>query len=267
MIAAIATCNILVGLVYTQYGTMTLIEMRRNWGTMGFSHFGAAWIAMAFTCGPHHLVHGVHMAFEGRGTVPADLLVVLVGMPAGIIWFLLRVEAFMGGRGDRFVSGTPWWVLVLPSAMVAYCASLVTTAAHVDGGLRVDQWWAVLPSVLLVWLYGMVGYYVIRTQIANRKPLGGWSVSGLALGAIFPTCAVMHAVYGWAILTADYAFDSHGFVVDVIAVPAAVYFVAVVRALHNGSFRDWNRVSGALAAAAERGRAAAGPAPDPVVSR
>jgi hypothetical protein len=148
-------------------------------------------------------------------------------------------------------------VLLLPSALVAYVASLMTTAAHVEGGLEIDRWWAVVPSVLLVWLYGMVGWYVARTQVANRKPLGGWSVSGLALGAIFPTCAVMHAVYGWAILTGTYAVDSHGLVVDLIAVPAAIYFVAVVRALHNGSFRDWNRVSGALAAAAERADAVA----------
>ena len=74
---------------------------------MGFSHFGAAWIAMAFTCGPHHWVHGVHLGFEGRAAGVLDFVAVLVGVPAGVIWFLLRVEAFRGGRGDRFIRGTP----------------------------------------------------------------------------------------------------------------------------------------------------------------
>jgi hypothetical protein len=59
MTAAAAALNIVVGLVYFQYGTMTAIEMRRNWGEMGWSRFGIAWMLMAFTCGPHHPVHGI----------------------------------------------------------------------------------------------------------------------------------------------------------------------------------------------------------------
>ena len=66
------------------YGPMTLIEMKRRWRTLGFSHFGAAWVAMAFTCGPHHLVYGVHVAFEGRPGGPFDILAVAIGVPAGV---------------------------------------------------------------------------------------------------------------------------------------------------------------------------------------
>lgn len=84
---------------------MTAVEMLRNRRTMGFSHAGAAWIAMAFTCGPHHWVHGLHVAFEGRTGGPLDLVAVVVGLPAGVIWFLLRIEAFRGGRGDRLLKG------------------------------------------------------------------------------------------------------------------------------------------------------------------
>ena len=128
MSATVAALNIVLGLVYTQYGTMTLYEMVRNRRTMGFSHFGAAWIAMAFTCGPHHLVHGIHVGFEGRTGGVLDLAAVLVGFPAGVAWFLLRVEAFRGGRGDRFWKGDPLWVLALPTLAGIYVTALVAAA-------------------------------------------------------------------------------------------------------------------------------------------
>jgi hypothetical protein len=98
VIAAVATLNIVLGLVYFQYGTMTAIELRRNWREMGLSRFGIAWILMAFTCGPHHLVHGIHVAMEGRHAGDLDLIATLIAFPPGVIWFLLRLEAFRGGR-------------------------------------------------------------------------------------------------------------------------------------------------------------------------
>src|SRR6266481_6314344 len=107
---SVAIVNLILGSVYTSYGIMTIVDLKRGWKTMGFSHFGAAWIAMAFTCGPHHFEHGVHVALYGRRGGALDLIAVLVGLPAGVAWFLLRVEALFGGRGDRFVPGSPRWV-------------------------------------------------------------------------------------------------------------------------------------------------------------
>src|SRR5918996_6011706 len=98
MTAAVAITNLVLGVAYTGYGVITAAEMRRDWRSFGFSHFGAAWIAMAFTCGPHHLVHGLHLAFEGRSGGALDLLAVAVGLPMGGVWLSLRVEAFRGGR-------------------------------------------------------------------------------------------------------------------------------------------------------------------------
>jgi hypothetical protein len=123
--AATAALNIILGLVYTSYGTMTVIEMVRDRHRLGFSHFGAAWIAMAFTCGPHHWVHGVHLAVEGRTAGVLDLVAVVVGVPAGVTWFLLRVEAFRGGRGDRFIAGTPRWLMALPTLSGVYVTAVV----------------------------------------------------------------------------------------------------------------------------------------------
>src|SRR3954468_8968210 len=120
MTTLVATLNIVLGLVYIQYGTMTVLEMRRSWGTLGFSHFGAAWIAMAFTCGPHHLPHGLHVAAAGGAAGALDFLAVVIGFPAGLTWFLLRVEAYRGGRGDRFIPGDPIWVVALPTVAGIY---------------------------------------------------------------------------------------------------------------------------------------------------
>ena len=107
--------------------------MVRNRKTMGFSHFGAAWIAMAFTCGPHHFVHGIHLLFEGRTGGILDLIAVAIGVPAGVIWFLLRVEAFFGGRGDRFIEGSPGWVLAIPTLFGIYVTALIAGAIDVSG--------------------------------------------------------------------------------------------------------------------------------------
>jgi hypothetical protein len=264
MRAGVAIANIILGLVYTSYGIMTIVDLKRGWRTMGLSHFGLAWIAMAFTCGPHHLEHGLHVALAGckhppfliglfchihagalnttsaaRLGGPLDLAAVLVGFPAGVIWFLLRVEALSGGRGDRFVSGTPRWVAALPALIAVYVLALGTAVvlmlaqgAHFGPKLT--------PNVLLLGVYSLIGYYLLRTQLANRSPLGGWSVSGLALTVVFPTCGLMHAVFAAYAAGFRYDVDWPGLVIDWLAVPAAVYFVWVVRSLYLGTFRDWN---------------------------
>ena len=265
MRAAVAAANIILGLVYTSYGIMTIVDLKRGWRTMGFSHFGMAWIAMAFTCGPHHLEHGIHVAVAGckhapyllsvfcrlhpqaidassasRLGGPLDLAAVLVGFPAGAIWFLLRVEALAGGRGDRFVSDSPRWVKALPylagGYLVMLATAVVVTLSH---GARFGP--KLTPNILLLGVYSLIGYYLLRTQLANRRPLGGWSVSGVALTIVFPTCGLMHAVYTVYGASRRYDVDWPGLVIDWLAVPAAVYFVWVVRSLYLGSFRDWNR--------------------------
>lgn len=250
MTIAVAVLNVALGLVYCQYGTMTLIEMRRQWRTMGFSHFGAAWIAMAFTCGPHHFVHGLHLLTAGGRAGPLDLVAVVIGFPAGVIWFALRVEAFRGGAGDRFIAGSPVWVLALPTLFAAYVSVFATLIASASG-IHPNQALAVMPNLLLVLIYATVGYYLVRTQVANRRPLGGWSVSGLALAVIFPTCAMMHAVYAYYALSGRYQAAAHTTVIDWLAVPAGAYFLWVVQSLFHGGFHDWNR-GAALRAAAER---------------
>jgi hypothetical protein len=237
---SVGILNIILGFVYLQYGTMTIVEMARGWKTMGFSHFGAAWIALAFTCGPHHMVHGIHILEGGGSGGVLDFVAVAVGFPAGVTWFLLRVEAFQGGRGDRFISGTPFWLMVLPVAAGAYAATVVAVAASTGNSLH---WtWVVIPNFLLICVYMSITYFLARTQLGNRPGLGGWSVSGLALTVIFPTCAVMHAVYTYYALIGQYG-TVHAYAIDWVGVPAGIYFLWVVRGLYREALADWNSVS------------------------
>jgi hypothetical protein len=239
MTASVAIANLILGSVYTCYGVLTIIDLKRGWRTFGLSHFGLAWIAMAFTCGPHHLEHGLHVALAGRAGGPVDLFAVLVGFPAGVTWFLLRVEALRGGRGDRFVSGTPGWVRAIPVVGAIYLGGLAGAVYAVlrDGG---DFGPRLTPNILLLAVYMLIGYYLIRTQLANRPAVGGWSVSGMALSIVFPTCGLMHAVFAVYATSGRYDADWHGVLIDWLAVPAAIYFVWVVRALYLGAISDWN---------------------------
>jgi hypothetical protein len=240
MIALVAISNIVLGIAYTGYGMMTAIEMKRDWRTFGFSHFGAAWILMAFTCGPHHLDHGLHVAAAGRLGGPLDLLTVVIGLPVGVLWLGLRVEAFLGRRGDRFVPGDPRWLRAAPAASGLYVAALAAVCVAVLAGPRVRPGLAVWANVILVVLYMAVGWFVLRTQLANRPSMGGWSVSGLCLSAIFPTCALMHGVWAVYAVAGRYAQDGHGLVIAWLSIPAGMYFLAVVRGLYRDSLRDWN---------------------------
>jgi hypothetical protein len=234
----VALANLVLGVAYCGYGVMTAIEMRRDWATFGFSHFGAAWIAMAFTCGPHHLAHGIHLAFEGRAGGPVDLLAVVIGLPVGVWWLYLRVEAFFGGRGDRFVPATPSWLRAAAVAAAVYGVVMTNAIYRIATGDVVG--FALSSSGLLVIIYCAIGWFVLRTQLANRERMGGWSVSGLCLSAIFPTCALMHAVFAAYMVGGTYHADIHSSVIDWLSVPAGLYFLAVVRGLYRDAIQDWN---------------------------
>jgi hypothetical protein len=246
MRAAVAALNLLLGVVYISYGVMTIIDLRRGWEQRGFSHFGLAWIAMAFTCGPHHFEHGFHIAVAGRDGGPLDLIAVIVGLPAGVTWFLLRVEALNGGRGDRFIPGTPRWVSVLPALSVVYLVALLAAAGAVlSAGADFNP--KMTPNVLLLAVYFLIGYYLARTQLRNRPLLGGWSLSGLSLTFVFPTCGLMHIAFVLYAATGTYAVDTHGLIIDWLAVPAALYFVWVVRStIYLQTFEDWNTSAGSI---------------------
>lgn len=86
-----------------------------------------------------------------------------------------------------------------------------------------------------------IGWFIVRTQLRNHPLMGGWSVSGLCLSTIFPTCALMHGVFAVYALAGTYHHDIHGGLIDWFSVPAGAYFLWVVRRLYRDSLRDWNQ--------------------------
>jgi hypothetical protein len=242
MSLGVALTNLVLGTVYTSYGLMTIVDLKRGWRTHGFSHFGVAWLFMAFTCGPHHLDHGLHALAYGRSGGALDLVTIAIGFPAGVVWFLLRVEALWGGRGDRTIVGTPGWLSALPTLSFVYLAATITGVIAVIGGGQVTELDArTLPNLALVVLYAAIGAVLLRTQMRNHEVTGNWSVSGLSLSIVMVTCAVMHGVYVAYAHDGRYDLDIHGLTIAVIGVPAAVYFLWVTYALYRGWLRDWDR--------------------------
>ena len=238
----LAVLSLALGSVYTSYGIITVLDLARNSRTLGMSHFGVAWIAMAFTCGPHHFEHGLHLLDGSRAAGALELVAVLVGVPAGVTWFLLRVEAVSGGRGDRPVRHTPLVGRVLPALGVVYGVGFAVSAAVTVRNVTFVPPTAA-SNLALVALYGMIGWYLLKTQLASYAASGGWSLSGLSLTVVFPTCALMHAAWIAYQAAGRYETDIHSALIDWLAVPAAAYFLWVVRGLHSGTVRDWNEAT------------------------
>ena len=92
------------------------------------------------------------------------------------------------------------------------------------------------PNIVLAVAFGAVGWMTLRTQSRRRVAFGGWSLSGLAMTGVFPTCGAAHLVHALSS-----PFDIHGFTLDVIGVPASLYFLWAVHRLYRASLRDWNR--------------------------
>ncbi len=235
---AVAIVNLIIGLVYTSYGIITVRELAKGWRTVGPSHFGMAWAAMAFTCGPHHLAHAAHVGF-GQSASGLELAAVVIGVPAGVTWFLLRLEAIAGGPGDRPVIGDPLWVRALPLMGALYLVGFFVAVA-VELAPSASFLPRLVPNILLFVLYMLIGFALLRTQLATRATSDGWSLSGIALTIVFPTCALMHVAFLVDVVHGRYSVDLHSLVIDWLAVPAAVYFLWVVRRLHLGDLPDWN---------------------------
>lgn len=242
MTPAVGAVNVVLGLAYVTIGVMTWTEMRRN-RHLGFSHFGLAIVLLAFTCGPHHLHHGLHVLTEERPGGSLDLVTTVIGVPTAAVWVWLRLEAWSGGPGERVLAGTPAWIEAMPTLAAAYVVGLMAVAMTQGSPLTVFEP-IVLPNVALVFVYVAIGAVLMRTQLANRVSGGHWSLSGLSLAGIFLTCALMHAVHALYVGTGLYDADWHGRALDSLSVPAGLYFLWVVHALSTRRIHDWDPSAG-----------------------
>jgi len=174
-------------------------------------------------------------------------------LPAGATFVWLRLEAMFGGRGDRTVAVTPQWPLLLAVTLFlvvgalagwslltpglpddAVCTAPVprdAAAGGLDFGLFV-----LLTNLCVTVAYAMVGWYLFDTQVRRYVASKVWSLSGLSLAAVFPTCAFMHLIHAFSI-----GPHSATLPFDLLGVPASIYFLWVVRQVHRDSVVDWNR--------------------------
>jgi len=247
--------NLLVGAAYTCLGLLSAWEAFSQYRQRGLSRFGLGFSLMAASCGPHHLVHG-WCVLHGGTVSPAMLTITLLGLPAGLVFCLLRIEAMLGGPGDRVLHVSP--TTIAASAIVSLGAvgllaggamaspsvppSVICSAGGiqlvVDAARRTRELSALVmfTNLFVVVTYGMVGWYLVATQVRRYVLDRSWSLSGLSLGAVFPTCAAMHLILA---LTNGHDAATLGF--DLLGVPASIYFLWVVRRLHTNSVIDWNR--------------------------
>lgn len=226
--------SLLTGLAYTGLAIVAAIEMVRH-RERGFSHFGGAFFVMACTCGPHHLVHAVRHLVSGQAAHPPHVAALVLGVAPAVVFVGLRVEAAFGGRGDRLIVRTPLWLQALPVLVAAAAGATLWEGIHHASGHDIDLR-ALIPNLFLFGSYTLVGFFTARTQIARRPLLGGWSLSGLAMGAVFFTCAGSHLLAG--LMTQA---DPWSIALDNLGVPVSFYFLWTVHRLHKGSVRDWNR--------------------------
>ena len=233
IVAGILT--LLTGIAYTGLGVITAYELIRHRRTRGFSHFGGAFLVMAFTCGPHHLVHAWRHLVAGEAAHAPMLASLAIGLAPGLAFVALRTEATFGGRGDRLIARTPLWMVVLPSLLAAALGAILWESLRHAGPMDIDLR-SLVPNIFLGVNYVLVGLFTARTQLARRPVLDGWSLSGVAMSGVFLTCGMSHLVAG--LLTDAHVWSA---ALDNVGVPASFYFLWAVHRLHRSSLRDWNR--------------------------
>ena len=195
--------NLLVGAAYVSLGLLSAWEAASQYRYRGLSRFGLGFSLMAASCGPHHLIHGWCVLQGGIVSTPM-LAMTLTGLPAGIVFCWLRAEAMLAdGRGDRTVAingsvmaGAAVAMLIVVSVLAGWAlASPSVPYAVICTTPAIQSWIAArgigvsAPSLVMVcnlWVtftYGMVGWYMIDTQIRRYVSTHSWSLSGLALSA------------------------------------------------------------------------------------
>lgn len=246
MSGAVAGVNIALGIGYMLLAVLVAVELQRQWKEPGVWRFGAALAAIAFTCGPHHLAHGMHVGFEHEVAGRLDLVSVLVGIPPAAVFVWLRLEALTGRRGDRVIAGNPGWIQVMPIAAGAYFAVVVIMGIGMlrrAEGLSLEG----LLNLAAAVVFGWVTAVFLRTQRRNHAVTGEWSLSGLALVGLFGTCTVMHTAVAMQVTAQVRSLDIHLVTIDGLGVLAAMWFLGIVRAMTRDAPQDWEAGAAATA--------------------
>lgn len=255
VILAIAT--LATGAAYTALGALVLGETLHLRSVRGLSWMGLALAAMALSCGPHHVIHGYHLLHGEGGGLPL-VASTFAALPAGMTLVYLRVEALFGRRGDRFITGTPWWLALGPVVFLVTFGALIGWTVgdrdaigraqevtrhpgHGPGVAALNLPKTVFDPLSLQFLtntysaiaYAIVGGLFARTQLRRRPVAGGWSMSGCSFGALFATCALTH--FAFAFTASQHTLPA------LIDVPTSTLFLVATFSVYRESLGDWKR--------------------------
>jgi hypothetical protein len=248
--------SLMIGIAYAGLGSLSAWETISLNRYRGWSRFGIGFSLMAASCGPHHLVHGWHV-LQGESISYPMFAATVIGLPAGLVFVLLRFETMWGGQGDRRVTASAHqavllagvftlvagvlaaWTFAQPGADLAFqylctSAGLAGRATAPEAGIDFGSV-TFLANMFVTITYGMVGCYLADHQVRSYLTNGAWSLSGVALTGVFFTCAQMHFIDATTRGTGLMLFF------DLIGIPASIYFLWVVKQVHNDSVMDWNR--------------------------
>ena len=246
MLLFVGLGNLAIGLAYAGLGTLSAWESISLHRYRGWSRFGVGFALMAASCGPHHLVHGWHV-LQGESVSWPMVAATLTGLPAGLIFVWLRFETMWGGQGERSIAFSPHRAVLLAGVFAAAAGWLAACAfarpeADISfqtlctpAGLVAPASIGFFANMFVAVAYGMVGWYLADHQVHRHLTSGAWSLSGVALSAIFFTCAQMH------VIDATAGGDGLMLVFDLLGIPASIYFLWVVKQVHRDFVSDWNR--------------------------
>ena len=96
--------NLCIGAAYAGLGLLSAWETFSLRRYRGWSRFGLGFSLMAASCGPHHLAHGWEALSAGDANWPA-LAATLIGLPGGLIFVWLRLEATLLFEGKTLPHG------------------------------------------------------------------------------------------------------------------------------------------------------------------
>jgi hypothetical protein len=247
----IALGNLILGIAYGGLSAVGMWEAASQYRYRGLSRFGLGFSLIGASCGGHHFAMA-WQALQGPDASVPNLLVTLLGLPAALVFCGLRIEAMRGGRGERMLTGGAHALVVLGLAyfaVIGWAAGQTALNApalsgHAGAGCGpaltatgIDLTTAaLLTNLCAAAAFVMVGGCLLDTQVHRYIAHQQWSLSGLSLAMVFPTCAAMHLID--ALMAGPHSLSLP---FDVFGVPAAAYFLWIVRQVHKDCVADWNR--------------------------
>lgn len=222
-----------------------LFARLRLWSEALWAHtewFGFALAGMAVSCGPHHFHQGLHILIDGQMMTSTEFGGLLFALPFGVAWLAFRTNALFGGSGDLHAKGWPG-LLVVGLFSLAVEMTLVVVLSASGSSWSVD----LIVQITLAFLYLWIGYFLWIGQVGIHETTGQWSLAGLSLAMVFPTCAVLHASYGLNVAAGRYESDIHFLAIDGLGIPMACWFLVLTyRLRHTGNIELRWALSNAL---------------------